>query len=60
VPKGENFVLAFFTLSDTFCKGNLVSETKMDFFYHFGPDFDEFWFLPPAECSVKKKFQKLG
>jgi hypothetical protein len=42
----------FFTLSDPIWLGDLGTEAKNRFFYHFGPDYDEFGFLPHAEFSV--------
>ncbi len=51
-PNRENFELAFFTLSDHILVGDLGTEAKNGFVYYFGPDFDDFGFLPHAACSV--------
>jgi hypothetical protein len=45
VPKRENFELAFFTLNDPIWVVGLGTEAKNEFFFHFGPDFDGFWFF---------------
>jgi hypothetical protein len=60
VPKPENFELAFFALSDPTWVVDLGTEAKNRFFYQFTPpDFDGFWFILYAECSINI-FLKLG
>jgi hypothetical protein len=38
----------------------LGTEAKNRYFHQFGPDFDDFGFLPQTECSVKYFVFKLG
>jgi hypothetical protein len=54
------FVLAFFTLRDTIWIGDLVTEAKKNFKINLDLILMDFWCLPQAECSVKKKLLKLG
>jgi hypothetical protein len=44
MPKRDNFELAMFTLIDPRV-GDMGTKAKNGFFYHFGPDFDEFCFF---------------
>jgi hypothetical protein len=45
VPKRENFLLAFFALSEPIWVGDLGTKQKIKFFKHLTPDFHRFWFF---------------
>ncbi len=60
MPKRENFLLAFFVLSEPIWVCDVGTAKKIEFFYKLTPNFDFFGFLPHIECAVKKKYLKLG
>ncbi len=45
VPKRENFLLAFFALSEPIWVCDLGIGPKNPFFYHLTPAFEHFWFF---------------
>jgi hypothetical protein len=45
VPKRENFLLAFFALSEPIWVCDLGTGPKNQFFYHMTPDSECFWFF---------------
>ncbi len=55
VPKRENFLLAFFALSEPTRICDLESGGKNRIFYQMTPDFEVNGFLPHTECAVNKK-----
>ncbi len=59
VPKRENFLLAFFALSEPIWVGDL--EKKKKIFFSIWPLISiVFGFLPHTECAVNKKKIQLG
>jgi hypothetical protein len=56
VPKRENFLLAFFALSEPIWVGDLGTKPQKIFFSHLTPDFDRFWFFAAYwVCGKSKK-----
>ncbi len=45
VPKRENFLLAFFALSEPIWVCDEGTAKKIEFFYQLTPNFDGFWFF---------------
>jgi hypothetical protein len=61
VPKHENFLIAFFALSEPIWVCDVGTAKKIKFFYRLTPDFDGFGFFAAySVCGKQKKYLKLG